>query len=69
MLVPAFWELFSGEAPAADESLCFGRVAILFTDLRGSTAMYVQRGGPHIGWCAITSRFLLTRLIEITVLW
>jgi class 3 adenylate cyclase len=47
LLVPAFWELFSGEAPAADESLRIGRVAILFTDLRGSTAMYAQRGDPR----------------------
>ena len=47
LLVPAFWELFSGEAPAADESLRIGRVAILFTDLRGSTAMYAAFGDPH----------------------
>ena len=47
LLVPAFWELFAGEAPAADESLRIGRVAILFTDLRGSTAMYAERGDPH----------------------
>lgn len=46
LLVPAFWELFSGEAPAADESVRIGRVAILFTDLRGSTAMYAERGDP-----------------------
>lgn len=45
LLVPAFWELFSGEAPAADESLRIGRVTILFTDLRGSTAMV------HAGAC------------------
>jgi len=47
LLIPAFWELFSGEAPAADESLRIGRVAILFTDLRGSTAMYAERGDPR----------------------
>ncbi len=47
LLVPAFWELFSGEAPAADESLRIGRVAILFTDLRGSTAIYAERGDPR----------------------
>jgi class 3 adenylate cyclase len=46
LLVPAFRELFSGEAPAADESLRIGRVALLFTDLRGSTAMYAERGDP-----------------------
>ena len=47
LLVPAFWELFSGDAPAADESLSIARVAILFTDLKGSTAMYAERGDPH----------------------
>jgi class 3 adenylate cyclase len=47
LLVPAFWEMFSGEAPAADESLRIGRVAILFTDLRGSTAMYAAYGDPR----------------------
>jgi class 3 adenylate cyclase len=47
LLIPAFWELFSGEAPAADESLRVGRVAILFTDLRGSTAMYQEHGDPR----------------------
>ena len=46
LLVPAFWELFAGEAPAPDESLRIGRVALLFTDLRGSTAMYAERGDP-----------------------
>lgn len=46
LLVPAFRELFAGEAPAPDESLRIGRVALLFTDLRGSTAMYAERGDP-----------------------
>lgn len=47
LLIPAFWELFSGDAPAADESLSISRVAILFTDLKGSTAMYADRGDPR----------------------
>ena len=47
LLIPSFWELFSGDAPADDESLRVGRVAILFTDLRGSTAMYAERGDPR----------------------
>lgn len=47
LLVPAFWELFSGDAPAADESLSIARVTILFTDLKGSTAMYAERGDPR----------------------
>ena len=46
LLIPAFWKLFAGEAPAPDESLRIGRVALLFTDLRGSTAMYAERGDP-----------------------
>ncbi|HEU4596651.1 MAG TPA: adenylate/guanylate cyclase domain-containing protein [Pyrinomonadaceae bacterium] len=47
LLIPSFWELFSGDAPADDESLRVGRVAILFTDLRGSTALYEERGDPR----------------------
>lgn len=47
LLIPSFWELFSGDAPADDESLRVGRVAILFTDLRGSTAMYQEHGDPR----------------------
>ena len=47
LLVPAFWELFSGDAPASDESLRIERVALLFTDLKGSTAMYAERGDPR----------------------
>jgi class 3 adenylate cyclase len=46
LLIPAFWEMFAGEAPAPDESLRITRVALLFTDLRGSTAMYAERGDP-----------------------
>lgn len=47
LLVPAFWELFSGDAPGSDESLRIQRVALLFTDLKGSTAMYAERGDPR----------------------
>lgn len=47
LLVPAFWELFSGDAPASDASLRIERVALLFTDLKGSTAMYAERGDPR----------------------
>lgn len=46
LLVPAFHKLFSGEAPPVDESLKISRVTILFTDLRGSTAMYAELGDP-----------------------
>ena len=47
LVVPAFRDLFAGESPSADESLQIGRVAILFTDLRGSTALYAERGDPR----------------------
>ncbi len=47
LVVPAFRELFAGESPSVDESLRIGRVAILFTDLRGSTALYAERGDPR----------------------
>lgn len=47
LLVPSFRKLFSNEAPALNESLRIGRVAILFTDLRGSTAIYATRGDPR----------------------
>lgn len=47
LLSPMFRKLFSGEAPALDESLRIGRVVILFTDLRGSTAIYAERGDPR----------------------
>jgi class 3 adenylate cyclase len=47
LLIPSFWELFSGDAPSDDESLRVGRVAVLFTDLRGSTALYEERGDPR----------------------
>jgi hypothetical protein len=62
LLIPAFWELFSGEAPAADESLRIGRVAILFTDLRGSTAMYAQRGDPRAYRYFLLMKYVLPRL-------
>lgn len=47
LLSPAFRKLFSDETPSENESLKIGRVAILFTDLRGSTAIYAERGDPR----------------------
>ena len=44
LMVPEFWDFFAGEAPGVDHALHVGRVAILFTDLRGSTALYAERG-------------------------
>lgn len=46
LLSPMFRKLFAGEAPSAKESLRIGRIAVLFTDLRGSTAIYAERGDP-----------------------
>lgn len=47
LLIPSFHKLFSGEAPSVNESLRISYVTILFTDLRGSTAMYAERGDPQ----------------------
>ncbi|MGD9590677.1 MAG: adenylate/guanylate cyclase domain-containing protein [Pyrinomonadaceae bacterium] len=44
LLIPSFHKLFSGETPSVNESLRIGYVTVLFTDLRGSTAMYAERG-------------------------
>lgn len=44
MVIPAFWDFFAGECPDPNETIRIGWVAILFTDLRGSTAMYSDRG-------------------------
>jgi class 3 adenylate cyclase len=38
--VPGFRDLFASEVLAKDERIAVGRVAVLFTDLRGSTALY-----------------------------
>src|SRR5260370_36393744 len=40
----SFRDLFSSEALRPGESIGVGRMAILFTDLEGSTAMYVTQG-------------------------
>lgn len=64
LLVPSFRKLFSNEAPALDESLRIGRVAILFTDLRGSTAIYAERGDPR-AYKMVREHFdILTAAIE-----
>ena len=47
LLVPSFHKFFSGETPSLNESLRISYVTILFTDLRGSTAMYAERGDPR----------------------
>jgi class 3 adenylate cyclase len=45
--VQAFRDLLTGQVLPAHESLRVSRVAILFTDLRGSTALYAQKGDPR----------------------
>jgi class 3 adenylate cyclase len=45
--VQAFRDLLTQQVLPAHESLRVSRVAILFTDLRGSTALYAQKGDPR----------------------
>jgi len=45
--VPAFRELFTDQILPPGESLQVKRVALLFTDLRGSTALYARQGDPR----------------------
>jgi class 3 adenylate cyclase len=47
LLLPEFRRLFPQQRLLPDESLQISRVAILFTDLVGSTALYAQRGDPR----------------------
>lgn len=47
LLLPEFQRLFPQERLLPDESLEVARVALVFTDLAGSTALYAQRGDPR----------------------
>lgn len=47
LLLPEFRRLFPTQRLLPDESLRVSRVAVLFTDLAGSTALYAQRGDPR----------------------
>lgn len=47
LLLPDFQRLFPQERLLPDESLEVARVALVFTDLAGSTALYAQRGDPR----------------------
>lgn len=47
LLMPDFQKLFPQEKLLPDESLEVSRVALLFTDLAGSTALYAARGDPR----------------------
>ncbi len=45
--VQAFRDLLTQQVVPAHESLRVSRITILFTDLRGSTALYAQKGDPR----------------------
>ncbi|NJP05232.1 MAG: adenylate/guanylate cyclase domain-containing protein [Chloroflexaceae bacterium] len=47
MLIPEFERLFPQQRILPDESLKVTRVALIFTDLAGSTALYARRGDPR----------------------
>ena len=47
LLLPDFRRLFPQEHVLPDESLEVSRVALIFTDLAGSTALYAARGDPR----------------------
>ncbi len=47
LLLPDFQRLYPQQRLLPDESLSVTRVALLFTDLAGSTALYARRGDPR----------------------
>jgi class 3 adenylate cyclase len=47
LLLPDFQQLFPRERLLPDESLVVSRIALIFTDLAGSTALYAARGDPR----------------------
>jgi class 3 adenylate cyclase len=47
LLIAEFRRLFPSQRLLPEESLEVSRVAVLFTDLAGSTALYAQRGDPR----------------------
>ncbi len=62
--VPEFHELFPGEAPRSRHEVSVGGITLLFTDLRGSTAMY-QKIGDARAYTLVDDHFeRLTRVIE-----
>ena len=56
----AFRDLFSGDVLRPGDEVSIGQVTLMFTDLKGSTALYERIGDarPPIIWCAITFAFL-----------
>lgn len=61
---PDFLDLFATEAPASGVDLSVGHIALLFTDLTGSTALYQQVGDAR-AFALVQEHF---RLIEAVVL-
>jgi class 3 adenylate cyclase len=47
LLLPDFQRLFPQQRLLPDESLDVSRIALIFTDLAGSTALYARRGDPR----------------------
>ncbi|MCS6799064.1 MAG: DUF5939 domain-containing protein [Myxococcota bacterium] len=60
--LPEFQDLFATEAPAAGVDLTIGRLAVLFTDLTGSTAMY-ERMGDARAFALVQRHFRTMRAI------
>jgi class 3 adenylate cyclase len=58
--VPGFTDLFAAEVLAPGERIAVRRVAILFTDLRGSTALY-RRVGDAAAYALVREHFTALR--------
>jgi class 3 adenylate cyclase len=62
--LPMFRDLFSSEVLSPDTEIAVRQIAILFTDLKGSTAMYAARGDAP-SYAAVREHFaFLRRIIE-----
>ena len=62
--VPEFHELFPGEAPRSRHEVSVGGITLVFTDLRGSTAMYEALGDAR-AYSLVSDHFeRLTRVVE-----
>jgi class 3 adenylate cyclase len=60
LAVPGFRDLFASEVLAPGERVAVRRVAILFTDLRGSTALY-RRVGDAAAYALVRDHFAAVR--------
>jgi hypothetical protein len=62
--VPLFREMFETETLSLRESLRVGQVCIMFTDIKGSTALY-ERRGDSAAYAIIRDHFdILFRMVE-----